>query len=80
MKNLVIFDLRFGFLVKNCIYSQNLVKIWSKSSQIIKELRIFVNLNLGLFPLSVFRDMLMVLVQKTIDGPGRVHGGSGDNF
>ena len=27
VKNLVLFDLRFGFLVKNCIYGQILVKI-----------------------------------------------------
>ena len=27
VKNLVFFDLRFGFLVKNCIYGQILVKI-----------------------------------------------------
>jgi len=34
----VFFDLRFGFLVKNCIYDQIVVKIWSKSSQINKNI------------------------------------------
>ena len=44
----MFFDLRFGFLVKNCIYGQILVNIDQNPVKLIKELNIFINLNLGL--------------------------------
>ena len=48
VKTSVFFDLRFGFLVKNCIYGQILVKIGQNPVKLIKQLKIFINLNLGL--------------------------------
>ena len=45
---LVFFDLRFGFLVKNYIYGQMLVKIDQNSDKLINKLKCFINLNLGL--------------------------------
>ena len=53
MKKSVVFDLRFGFLVKNCIYGQILVKIGQNPVKLIKNLKIFINLNLGLIILTL---------------------------
>ena len=52
VENLVFFDLRFGFLVKNCIYGQILVKYGQNPIKLIKKK--FINLNLGLFVLFGF--------------------------
>ena len=49
MNNLVFFDLRFEFLVKNCIYGQILVINDQIPVKLIEQLKMFINLNLGLF-------------------------------
>ena len=45
---MAFFDLRFGFLVKNCIYGQILVKNHENPVKLIKKSDLFTNLNVGL--------------------------------
>ena len=48
VNNLALFDLRFGFLVKNSIYDQMFVEYGQNPVKLINKLSMFINLNLGL--------------------------------
>ena len=52
LQNLAFFDLRFGFLVKNCVYSHldrsGIPKFGQNPIKLIKKTNIFINLNVGL--------------------------------
>ena len=48
VKEIKLFDLRFGFLVKSWVYGQDLVKNNQNPIELTKKQNMFFNLNLGL--------------------------------